>query len=537
MTVESPIATNARSATIEVGARVRGGAKATASVPDETAQPKTFSLLQWGCLLAIVAVAAGLRLLKLDDWSIWVDEGHTYRDVTVPLDQFFENARRWYPTSYLFLRGLLDGGLLPCASEGWLRLPFALCGIATVPVLALYGRHLAGPSAALFAALYLAVDPWHVYWSQNARAYSLVVLFGVIAAGEFAVGRQQGSRLRTALAFVWLALAASCHMTSIVLLPAFLVVLLLDSTRFERRRTIPLLLLVATLLLVLEPLLSLFPPFRGFLDAKQDASPSLWHWLQTSAFYFRLPLLAAATAGAFFAVRERVDGRTLHLLCWAIVPMVLLAAVGAGMVKVTARYALIALPGMLLLAGLATVRLFDLTARAGGSMRFVPGLLLPVLLCVDFLGYDYLYFTVQRGDRGRWEEASEFVQANAAGAPFVVHTTHEPVLVYYLQPDRYRAGTLASAPDVVDLRSIETHDIAATANGRADAGGCYVRSIVEHARRDGRVPFFVASMPELQEKDRDGSLQAALRSQCELLEVLPLWVGPKDESVYVWRAR
>ena len=45
------------------------------------------------------------------------------------------------------------------------------------------------------------------------------------------------------------------------------------------------------------------------------------------------------------------------------------------------------------------------------------------------------------------------------------------------------------------------------------------------------------AIPELAEKDADGTLRAALLLHCELLLVLPLWIGPKDESIYIWRAR
>ena len=166
MTVELPFALHLSPP------RTRAVVEAEANVEQSAGVAASLSLLQWGILFAITALASGLRLWGLDDWSIWVDEGHTWRDVSVPLDQFFEQARRWYPTSYLMLRGLLELGVLPHASEGLLRLPFALCGIATIPLLALYGRHLVGTGAALLAALYLALDPWHLYWSQNARAYA-----------------------------------------------------------------------------------------------------------------------------------------------------------------------------------------------------------------------------------------------------------------------------------------------------------------------------------------------------------------------------
>ena len=69
-------------------------------------------------------------------------------------------------------------------SEFALRLPSALVGIALVPVVYVAGRDLAGRRAGLIAALLAACNPFLVWHSQDARSYSLLVLFvaGTIAA-------------------------------------------------------------------------------------------------------------------------------------------------------------------------------------------------------------------------------------------------------------------------------------------------------------------------------------------------------------------
>ena len=134
-------------------------------------------------LLAITLCAAFLRLFRLGEWSFWVDEAHTFRDVTSDASAFGDSHVARYPLSFLLLRGML--AILPSTGEGWLRLPFAFFGIASVPALAFVGRNMVGRTAALTAALLLAISPWHIYWSQNCRSYAMVAFLSLLAMGAF----------------------------------------------------------------------------------------------------------------------------------------------------------------------------------------------------------------------------------------------------------------------------------------------------------------------------------------------------------------
>ncbi|MEC7584761.1 MAG: glycosyltransferase family 39 protein, partial [Planctomycetota bacterium] len=264
--------------------------------------PKGFTGAHWLMLLGIVCIAAALRLYKLGDWSLWVDEAHTWRDVTIPMGEFFNSARRWYPVSYLGLRGLLESGWWPGESEYWLRMPFALFGILTVPWLALVGKQLVGRRAALLAGLFLAINPWHIYWSQNARAYVLVVFFVVVSVGLFLRGVRLRSYLSMGASFFVMLLAGACHFTALALLPVYVAYGLLSRGLTVRRAWV---LGIATVILVplLPQLLALLPPFQHFQRAKPQAS--LWHLVQTLAFYFRLPLICASGLGIWLLLRRR----------------------------------------------------------------------------------------------------------------------------------------------------------------------------------------------------------------------------------------
>ena len=82
-------------------------------------------------LVLATLVGAALRLYQLGEWSVWVDEAHTWRDATMPLDGergFMSADRRFYPLPFFLLRFLLGVGVL--GYDEWsIRLPFAIFGI------------------------------------------------------------------------------------------------------------------------------------------------------------------------------------------------------------------------------------------------------------------------------------------------------------------------------------------------------------------------------------------------------------------------
>ncbi len=92
--------------------------------------------LAW--LVGITAVAALLRLYRLEQWSLSVDEAETWRAATESLADspgLLARTTDLHPLCYVSLRLLLDNGVLPFHGEGWLRVPFTFVGILTVPLL------------------------------------------------------------------------------------------------------------------------------------------------------------------------------------------------------------------------------------------------------------------------------------------------------------------------------------------------------------------------------------------------------------------
>jgi len=127
-------------------------------------------------LAAIVALAAILRLFHLGYQSLWVDEMLTLTVATpkpgYPIWQLLlHNVHGPLHTFVVFLFRAVS------EADGWLRLPSALAGIASVPLLFEWIRPRFGDRVALWSALLLAVNPLHVYYSQELRNYAFAVFF------------------------------------------------------------------------------------------------------------------------------------------------------------------------------------------------------------------------------------------------------------------------------------------------------------------------------------------------------------------------
>ncbi|HEX4564141.1 MAG TPA: glycosyltransferase family 39 protein [Solirubrobacteraceae bacterium] len=200
----------------------------------------------WWPLAALVVLAAALRLPTLAQQSFWYDEAfsavhvfHSSLSATLKAMVHTENSPPlWYLLGWVDVRVLGDGAFA-------LRLPSALAGIATVPVVWAIGRELAGRSpigrrAAAIVAAIVAVNPLFVWYSQEARVYSLFVFTISLAtlcfvralAGESVAGRSRiGPRGRMAAFAASGSLALLTHYFSVFLLAPMALWLLRDRAR------------------------------------------------------------------------------------------------------------------------------------------------------------------------------------------------------------------------------------------------------------------------------------------------------------------
>jgi hypothetical protein len=523
-------------------ARAVGSRRRTGSRGDSSGEA-AFTRTHWWWLAAAVLVAGLLRGMDLGTWSLWVDEAHTWRDATMPLEGengFLSQDRALYPLTFLVVRGLMALHVIG-HDEFWLRLPFALIGILTIPVLAFCGRRLVGPAAAVLAAWFCAINPWHIYWSQNARGYVLVCLLAPIAANR-AAAWASSERNRDLFACLGsIGLGTLCHPTAALQAAGLLAFVWLRQVRELRAKT---LLWIAVVVLAVTWLLPVivadWSPFQGFQLAK--GNPSLLHFVQTTAYYYRPVLLLAALVGLWWMHSFGGRSRALLLGCLCLVPFFVLLVIGGQIVKTTARYSICVFPVSLWLAAYLGSQLGQ---ALGGLTRAVrPGmhalaLLLPALLFADFAGETWSYYHAQQGDRAQWREACRAARLRAGDQALRVLTVGEPIAFYYLQPDHYsdpKGGTDTSV-EVYALTQWELDGVTKEKVVLHPPGGRnHLLWHAARAKQQDALFAVIVTLPELLEMD-DGQLWPTLQRDYELVLHLPCFVGPKDESIYVFVPR
>jgi mannosyltransferase len=154
---------------------------------------------------ALTAVAAALRLIAIGHQSFWLDESFTVDLVQRPFGDMLSTVARtestpplYYVLVWLWAKVFGDG-------EAGLRALSALFGTIAVPVAWRAARELFSPRAGLVAAALVAFNPFFVWYSQEARSYSLLVLMAALSV----VFLVRALRERTRRAYVLWALTAA----------------------------------------------------------------------------------------------------------------------------------------------------------------------------------------------------------------------------------------------------------------------------------------------------------------------------------------
>ncbi len=133
------------------------------------------SWLDYTLLGLVTLLAAILRGYNVGDWSYFVDEVQTLVDTPVFMERpwqtlFYSDYRQafWLLTQLSFdLFGVNAFSLrfFPC-----------LFGMVTIPLLYFPCKALFDKRVALLASGMMAVSHWHIYMSQMARWYSLLLI-------------------------------------------------------------------------------------------------------------------------------------------------------------------------------------------------------------------------------------------------------------------------------------------------------------------------------------------------------------------------
>lgn len=132
--------------------------------------------------MLILLVIAGfvLRFYNLGFNSIWLDEGSTLGFAKQSLSGIWAatSGGEFNPPLFYYMEHFM---LVFGDSEFTLRFLPALFGSLTVPVMYLIGREISGRLGGIIAAALMAFSTFHIFYSQDARAYTTMLFFFSIA--------------------------------------------------------------------------------------------------------------------------------------------------------------------------------------------------------------------------------------------------------------------------------------------------------------------------------------------------------------------
>jgi mannosyltransferase len=125
-------------------------------------------------LVALVLVAAVVRFVGLGRQSYWYDESFTVHLVRGDVGDLLSSVADNESTPPLYFVLAWGWSRLFGSAEVGLRSLSALLGTALVVIAWAAGRRIGGTRAAVAAAALVAVNPFLVWYSQEARAYALL---------------------------------------------------------------------------------------------------------------------------------------------------------------------------------------------------------------------------------------------------------------------------------------------------------------------------------------------------------------------------
>ncbi len=445
---------------------------------------------------------------RLGQWSLWLDEVYTLADA------LHRDGMR-NPLGYALIGAWVE--LLDARpSELELRLLPAIAGWLGVPLTYWAFRPFAGRRVAAAAALLVALSPWHLHWSQQARFYTFAQDLALGGAGLVLRGLWRGSVALLALGLLVAGLAGLAHPSGLI--P---VVALVLAPFVVHRLVVPVPgvagragrgLAVAAVLGALVAVPWAFGVLRMWSTIRPEGSPV--PFVLSTGAYLTPTLGAGLVAGVALAWIRRGPFEWLAIAVSA-------ATLGGAfalslVVRVNAQYVFTALPWFALVAA-APVGSFGTTLWGERRLADVVGSRLRLaylgVLALPLFADSFLYVAVRHGERPRWREAYLWVDEERDPED-LIFGMEAPVGEYYLTPGK---------TDVRDLQRVLYLD-----RFRAPQIGAWAR----HERRI----WFVVNFEQLEDWPRDDAreLEAVLRDDCRAVARFEVPVEARDLDVWVY---
>jgi mannosyltransferase len=368
-------------------------------------------------VLIVSGAALVLGLIRLGAPPLWVDESFTVADLERPY-AFYMQGYYW-----LFYTVEKPWTLVAGTSEWALRFPSVIAAMLSCSLLVVLGRRLFDRRVALIAGLLLATSPFVVRWSQQARAYTMIVAVTLVATLLLLRAVERGTRP----AWVWYGVAFAAVMFWHPVVGLLLVVPHAVLAYQRRGRFLPHGLLAVAIVMAFGV------PWSAQL-ALRSRGESVISWLEypTAEVAGRALLdvsgatglgLALGALGLWVLWRTGKTSMSVWLGVWAFSPFVVSLIASFAKPLFLDRYLIVASPAFALLGGVALMGL-------GRRLRVTAAV---VVVLATAVGLGEWYSTGEGGNwRGEdWRSAAAAVESQTDGDVVVVPWWAHPAPEYY----------------------------------------------------------------------------------------------------------
>jgi 4-amino-4-deoxy-L-arabinose transferase-like glycosyltransferase len=208
-------------------------------------------------LLAITLIGAFLRFYNLGFNSLWLDEASTYTLSVGSIPQIWEatTAGEFNPPLFYWVEHIM---LAFGNNEITLRFIPALLGVLTIPLVYLAGKEFFDRNVGIIAAAAFTFSPFLIFYSQEARAYSMMLFFVTFAMVFYFKALKTNDVKNWALFGVLSALAFWSHFYAMVVIAALVLYALgmqIQKLQEDIRNLKPLALAIVVFTLICLPLI------------------------------------------------------------------------------------------------------------------------------------------------------------------------------------------------------------------------------------------------------------------------------------------
>ncbi len=393
-------------------------------------------------LILIAVVGAALRISNLND-SLWLDElWSTYQKLGSFRSLAYVAINDVHPPFYsmfMFVWIRIFGD-----SEIAVRMPSLLFGIGSIGLTYFVGSRLADEKSALLAAFLMSLSPVHIWYSQEARGYSGLVFFLLLAILAQLKMDETGSR--SIWSYIYFAAMLFCVLTHFYL-AAFLILISFIVIVGRHRNKRQILLMNAVILSALgifvaaKVVLGKLSTTSGYLRAftPREFFDLFFNWFtfgnswktdQHPQTFLLLQLFYAAIFlfGLVLLVRRSESSPKSHqiILFVFVLPLSLLVMAAFGATNYIERSVLVAMPFFFIVIGRGVTGINWNIARFA-CLLIVAGFAVSSL--VSYFSRQDVW-TVYK-PKPDWKSAVSYFEGEASRTKYLLTVTPSDELTYY----------------------------------------------------------------------------------------------------------